>query len=70
VERPPDPFDLLLGLREEMAGLRAGVTHLSADVTDVKQNVRRLDDRMFQLMLLQIGTLATALAAIIAALAS
>jgi hypothetical protein len=36
----------------------------------VKHDVRRLDDRMFQLMLIQIGTLATALAAIVAALHS
>jgi hypothetical protein len=69
VERPRDPLELVIGLREEMAELRATVVHLSADVAEVKQDLRRLDDRFFQLMLLQLGTLATALAPLVAALA-
>ena len=51
MERPRDPFDLVVGLRE--------------DVTEVKQDVRRLDDRIFQLMLLQVGTLAATVASIL-----
>jgi hypothetical protein len=66
VEKPRDPFELVSGLREEMVEIRATVTHLSADLAEVKQDLRRLDDRVFQSMLLQIGTLATALAALVA----
>jgi hypothetical protein len=36
----------------------------------VKHDLRRLDDRLFQLMLLQLGTLATAFASLVAVLAS
>jgi len=46
------------------------VAHLSSDVSDVRQDLRRLDDRLFQLILLQLGTLATALASLVAALLS
>lgn len=70
MERPRDPLDLVIGLREEMATLRTTVAHLSTDMAEVKQDLRRLDDRLFQLMLLQLGTLATALAALVAALVS
>ena len=70
VERPHDLFDLVTGLREETAVLRTTVAHLSVDMAEVKQDLRRLDGRLFQLMLLQLGTLATALAALVANLAS
>jgi hypothetical protein len=70
VEQPRDPFELVIGLREEMAELRATVAHLSSDMAEVKQDLRRLDDRFFQLTLLQLGTLATALASLVAALVS
>jgi hypothetical protein len=74
VERPRDPFDLVVGLREEMAELRVTVDHVVARVADLRQEVRsdirRLDDRIFQLMLLQLGTLATALAALVTAVAT
>jgi hypothetical protein len=70
VERARDPFELVVGLREEMAELRTTTAHLSSDVGEVKQDLRRLDDRIFQLLLLQLGTLATALASLVAALAS
>jgi hypothetical protein len=66
MEKPRDPFELVMGLREEMAELRTTVGHLSATMSEVKQDLRRLDDRLFQLMLLQLGTLATALAALVA----
>ena len=74
MERPRDPFDLVVGLREEMAELRVTVDHVVARVADLRQEVRsdirRLDDRIFQLMLLQLGTLATALAALVSAVAT
>ncbi len=66
MERPRDPLDLVIGLREDMAQLRATTPHLAADVAEVKQDLRRLNDRLFQLMLLQLGTLATALASLVA----
>jgi hypothetical protein len=53
-----------------MMEVRTTVAHLSADVSEVKQDIRQLDDRLFHLILLQLGTLATALAALVAALIS
>jgi hypothetical protein len=70
VEQPRDPLELVMSLHEETAEFRATVVHLSSDMAEVKQDLRRLDDRLFQLMLLQLGTLATALASLVAALAS
>jgi hypothetical protein len=70
VEQPRDPLELVMSLREETAEFRATVAHLSSDMAEVKQDLRRLDDRLFQLMLLQLGTLATALASLVAVLAS
>jgi hypothetical protein len=70
MERPRDPLDLVIGLREAMAEARTTIAHLSADMSEVRQDLRRLDDRLFQLMLLQVGTLATALASLVAALVS
>ena len=70
MERPRDPFELVVGLREEMVEARTTIAHLSLDMSEVKQDLRRLDDRLFQLMLLQVGTLATALASLVAALVS
>jgi hypothetical protein len=46
------------------------VLHLSSVVAEAMKGLRRLDDRLFQLMLLQLGTLATALASLVAVLAS
>ena len=47
---------------------------LTAEFRDLRQEVRtdirRLDDRIFQLMLLQLGTLATAFASLIAVVVS
>ena len=68
MERPRDPFDLVIGLRENVAGLRASVGHLSTDMAEVKQDVRRVDDRVFHVLLIQIATLAAALGSIVAAL--
>jgi len=61
-------------VREELAEVRATVVHLASDMADMRQefrtDIRRLDDRFFQLMLVQLGTLATALASLLAALLS
>lgn len=75
MEQPREfPLELLIGLREEMAELRTTVAHLSADMAEFRQeiraDVRRLDTRVFQLMLAQIATLATALGALIASLSA
>jgi hypothetical protein len=70
MEQPRDPLELVMSLREETAEFRATVVHLSSDVAEVKQGPRRLDDRLFQLTLLELGTLATALASLVAVLAS
>jgi hypothetical protein len=60
--------------RGELVELRAGMLHLSSELADMRQEFRtdnrRLDDRIFQLMLLQLGTLATALASLVAAFVS
>jgi len=49
---------------------RANVGHLAEDLTGLRQDVRRLDDRMFQLMLLTLATLATVLVSLVATLLS
>jgi hypothetical protein len=48
--------------------LRADVRHLAADVGEIRADIRRLDERLFQLLLGQVATLAAALGAIVAAL--
>lgn len=68
------PLELALGLRDEVSGLRATVAHIASDIADMRQelrsDIRRLDERIFQLMLVQLGTIATALASLVAALVS
>lgn len=59
MERPRDVF-------EEIVALRISVEHLSTDLADVKQDIRRLDDRFFQVTLLQLGTLAAVLTSVAA----
>jgi hypothetical protein len=49
---------------------RATVGHLAEDVTELRQDVRRLDDRLFQLLLAQLATLAAAVGSLVAALVS
>jgi hypothetical protein len=60
--------------RDELVEIRAALSHLTAEVADLRQefrtDIRRLDDRVFKLMLLQFGTLATALSSLVAALVS
>jgi hypothetical protein len=53
-----------------VADARATVGHVAEGLTDLRQDVRRLDDRLFQLMLVTLATLATALASLVAALVS
>jgi hypothetical protein len=59
---------------EVLAELRATVAHLSTDVADMRQefrtDIRRLNQRVFQLMLAQFATLAAALGSLVAALLS
>ena len=59
MERPREVF-------EEIVALRVSVEHLHSDMADVKHDIRRLDDRVFQVTLLQLGTLAATLASIAA----
>jgi hypothetical protein len=66
VERPRDPFELVSGLREDVAGLRVSSAHL--DMVEVKHDLRRLHDRIFRVLLIQLTTLATALGSLVAAL--
>jgi hypothetical protein len=66
--------DRAWSLEALVAETRATVGHLAGDVSELRQefrgDIRRLDDRMFKLMLLQLGTLATTLASLVAALVS
>ena len=59
---------------EVLAEVRVTVDHLATDVADMRQefrtDIRRLDQRVFQLMLAQFATLAAALGSLVAALAS
>lgn len=60
--------------RADEMELRATVGHIESQLADMRQefrtDIRRLDERLFRLMLLQLGTLATALAALVAAVLS
>jgi len=47
--------------------LRATAAHTSSGLAEVKQDVRRVDDRVFQVLLIQIVTLAAVLGSIVAA---
>lgn len=57
-------------LEAVVAETRATVGHLAKDVTELRQDVRRLDGRLFQLLLAQLATLAAALGSLVAALVS
>ncbi len=56
--------------RDELAELRVAISYLASEMAETRTDVRRLDDRIFQLMLLQFGTLATALSSLVAVLVS
>ena len=53
-----------------VAETRAAVTHAASDVAEMRRefrgDIRRLDDRIFKLMLLTLATLATAIATLVA----
>ncbi|TMK28540.1 MAG: hypothetical protein E6G64_08935 [Actinobacteria bacterium] len=53
-----------------VADTRATVSHVAEDLTDVRQDIRRLDDRTFHLLLVTLATLATALASLVAVVVS
>ncbi|MDP9304337.1 MAG: hypothetical protein M3O92_07500 [Actinomycetota bacterium] len=59
---------------EVLGEVRAAVAHLATDVADMRQkfrtDIRRLDQRVFQLKLAQFATLAAALGSLVAAPAS
>jgi hypothetical protein len=60
--------------RAEEVELRTSLAHLASELGDLRQefrtDIRRLDDRIFQVVLLQLGTLAAALASVVVALLS
>jgi hypothetical protein len=58
------------GLEAVVAELRADVRHLASDVVELRQDVRRLDGRLFQMLILQVATLATLFASLVTALVS
>jgi hypothetical protein len=60
----------ILELREGLAEVRASVRHIETELADLRGDVRRLDARLFQLLLAQLATLATALGALVASLAA
>jgi len=66
--------DRAWSLEALVAETRATVGHIAGDLSELRQearsDIRRLDERIFQLMLLQLATLATALASLVAALVS
>jgi hypothetical protein len=55
-----------------VAETRATVTHIATDLAEMRRefrgDIRRLDDRLFRLMLLTLATLATVIASLVAAL--
>jgi hypothetical protein len=69
VEHPRDRlFELLVGLREDVAELKAGARHTEGNLAALRQDVRRLDGRIDQVFFVQIATLATALGSLVTAL--
>ena len=57
-------------LEAVVADTRAVVMHLSSDMVEVKHDIRRLDHRIFPMLVMQVATLATALGSLVAALVS
>jgi hypothetical protein len=62
-------FDLALEMRAGFGELRTRVGHLEAELGDVRGDLRRLDGRFFQLLVLQLTTLATMVGALVTSLA-
>ena len=57
-------------LEAVVAETRATVFHLREEVADLRGDVRRLDDRFFQLLLVQLATLAGTIGSLTVALVS
>jgi hypothetical protein len=53
-----------------VADTRAAVTYMQGDIKELRHDVRRLDDRLFQVLLIQLATLATALGSLVTAFLS
>ena len=53
------PFDVALEMREGFAELRTRAGHVEVGVVELRDDVRRLDARLFQVVMLQVATLAT-----------
>ena len=75
MERPHDlPLEVLVELRTTAARLETTVTHLASDVADMRHefrtDIRRFDERVFRMLLVQFATLAAALGALVTALVS
>jgi hypothetical protein len=49
-----------------VAETRANVGHLREDVHELRKDVRRLDDRLFHVLLMTIATFATTIASLVA----
>ena len=62
--------DLGWSLEALVADARANVAHVSDDLGELRKDVRRLDDRLFQLMLVTLATLATTVATLVANIVS
>jgi hypothetical protein len=62
--------DLGWSLEAVVADTSATVGHVAEDLTEIRQDARRLDDRLFQLMLITLTTLATTIASLVANLVS
>jgi hypothetical protein len=63
-----------LSLDAVVAETRAAVAHLGQDVaglvSELRTDIRRLDDRILQMLVIPVATLATALGSLVAALVS
>jgi hypothetical protein len=62
--------DLGWSLDALVADTRASVTLVAQNFAALRHDVRRLDDRLFQLMLVTLATLATTIASVVANLLS
>jgi hypothetical protein len=75
VEQPRElPLEVLVELRTTVTRLETTATHLASDMSDMRHefrtDIRRLDDRVFRMLPVQVATLAAALGALVTALVS
>ena len=64
------PFEMIAALREDLGALRAGVEHVGTEQERLRADFRRLDDRLFHVMLAVLATLATTIGSLVATLAA